>query len=149
MLCIYPLVSWSLSRISSCFSEDIVSCNSLKLERHCCIFVESQSPNRLFAPGWHFCSICTKAANFQCYTCPTAYCSGCLDQAEFHSVRHRKGLCEECWPIVQMIENKETVSVDEGVCRQWQPMLTRKHGLQVFSLVGFCNAGWESPSVDG
>ncbi|CAM6126594.1 unnamed protein product [Calypogeia fissa] len=65
--------------------------------------------------GWHFCSICTKPANFQCYTCPTAYCSSCLDQADFHCVRNRKGLCEECWPIVQMIENKETVNLDEGV----------------------------------
>lgn len=70
----------------------------------------------LAASGWHFCAICTKAANFQCYTCPTAYCAACLAKADFYGIRQRKGLCEECWPIVQMIEKKETVNLAEGVC---------------------------------
>ncbi|KAL3686815.1 hypothetical protein R1sor_013124 [Riccia sorocarpa] len=64
--------------------------------------------------GWHFCTGCTKPANFQCYTCPTAYCSACLKKADFLCVRQRKGLCEECWPIVHMIENNETTNA-EGV----------------------------------
>uniref|UniRef100_A0A7I4AV11 Uncharacterized protein n=2 Tax=Physcomitrium patens TaxID=3218 RepID=A0A7I4AV11_PHYPA len=62
--------------------------------------------------GWHFCSVCTKPGSFQCYTCPTAYCGSCIQEAEFLMLRKRKGLCEDCLPIVSMIERNETTNAD-------------------------------------
>ncbi|KAG0567460.1 hypothetical protein KC19_7G136400 [Ceratodon purpureus] len=62
--------------------------------------------------GWHFCSVCTKPGSFQCYTCPTAYCGSCITKAEFLLLRKRKGLCEDCLPIVSMIERNETINSD-------------------------------------
>jgi hypothetical protein len=56
--------------------------------------------------------MCAKSANYQCYTCPTAYCGNCVGQAEFCLLRKRRGLCEECLPIVSMIERNETVNND-------------------------------------
>lgn len=70
-----------------------------------------------FGAGWHFCSVCTKPGSFQCYTCPTAYCGSCIQEAEFLMLRKRKGLCEDCLPIVSMIERNETTNAD-GV-RGW------------------------------
>ncbi|CAM6016894.1 unnamed protein product [Sphagnum balticum] len=64
--------------------------------------------------GWHFCSACTKPGSFQCYMCPIAYCGGCVKDAGFVRVRKRKGLCEECLPIVIMIERNQNVN-SEGV----------------------------------
>ncbi|CAK9194148.1 unnamed protein product [Sphagnum troendelagicum] len=64
--------------------------------------------------GWHFCSSCTKPGSFQCYTCPIAYCGSCVKEANFFMLRKRKGLCEECLPIVIMIEHNQTVN-SEGV----------------------------------
>jgi chromatin remodeling complex protein RSC6 len=64
--------------------------------------------------GWHFCSSCTKPGSFQCYMCPIAYCGGCVKEADFCMLRKRKGLCEECLPIVIMIECSQTVN-SEGV----------------------------------
>ncbi|KAH9547795.1 hypothetical protein CY35_11G054900 [Sphagnum magellanicum] len=63
---------------------------------------------------WHFCSSCTKPGSFQCYMCPIAYCGGCVKEADFRMLRKRKGLCEECLPIVIMIECSQTVN-SEGV----------------------------------
>lgn len=65
-----------------------------------------------YVAGWHFCAMCAKSANYQCYTCPTAYCGNCVGQAEFCLLRKRRGLCEECLPIVSMIERNETVNND-------------------------------------
>lgn len=62
--------------------------------------------------GSHFCSSCKKTGNYQCYTCPTSYCRTCVKETEFCILRKRKGLCEECLPIVSMIEHNETVNND-------------------------------------
>jgi hypothetical protein len=65
--------------------------------------------------GSHFCSNCKKTGNYQCYTCPTSYCRICVKKSEFCILRQRKGLCEECLPVVSMIEQNEIVNND-GVC---------------------------------
>ncbi|KAJ7520080.1 hypothetical protein O6H91_20G065700 [Diphasiastrum complanatum] len=62
--------------------------------------------------GWHFCCGCCRPANLQCYTCPKAYCIGCSKEADFLTVRKRKGLCDDCLPIVKMIESSGTENAD-------------------------------------
>ncbi|KAJ7539707.1 hypothetical protein O6H91_11G106100 [Diphasiastrum complanatum] len=63
--------------------------------------------------GWHFCCGCCRPANLQCYTCPRAYCVSCSKEADFLLIKKRKGLCEDCLPIVKMIESSETANTDE------------------------------------
>jgi hypothetical protein len=54
--------------------------------------------------------------------CPIAYCGGCVKEADFRMLRKRKGLCEECLPIVIMIEHSQTVN-SEGVIHFLSPGL--------------------------
>jgi hypothetical protein len=54
--------------------------------------------------------------------CPIAYCGGCVKDAGFVRVRKRKGLCEECLPIVTMIERNQSVN-SEGVQLLWVYLL--------------------------
>ncbi|KAH7430453.1 hypothetical protein KP509_09G099900 [Ceratopteris richardii] len=62
--------------------------------------------------GWHVCSQCSKSASFNCYMCPSALCGTCIKGANFLPIRKGHGLCEACYPLVHMIEYKETVNGD-------------------------------------
>lgn len=62
--------------------------------------------------GWHVCAHCTRSATMHCYTCPTAFCNNCVGEADFLCIRKDRGLCEICYPIVNMIEHNETINAD-------------------------------------
>ncbi|KAH7442444.1 hypothetical protein KP509_03G088800 [Ceratopteris richardii] len=64
--------------------------------------------------GWHICE-CSRPANIQCYTCPKAYCNGCIKEADFVCVRRAQGLCESCYELVHMIEHNSSVDSDGAV----------------------------------
>lgn len=64
--------------------------------------------------GWHVCAHCSRSATLHCYTCPNAYCNNCVREADFLCIRKGRGLCEVCYPIVNMIEHNLSIN-SEGV----------------------------------
>ncbi|GLJ16718.1 hypothetical protein SUGI_0287280 [Cryptomeria japonica] len=59
--------------------------------------------------GWHLCNDCGNQAKFFCYTCETSYCKVCINEADFILVKKTKGLCEDCFKLVNMIEENKNV----------------------------------------
>ncbi|TKY61342.1 Zinc finger CCCH domain-containing protein 44 [Spatholobus suberectus] len=54
--------------------------------------------------GRHSCSDCNEPPKFCCLGCPNAVCKKCVAASEFTVVRGFKGLCIDCWELVEIIE---------------------------------------------
>lgn len=75
--------------------------------------------------GWHLCTVCEKPAKFLCHTCTFSVCEVCVKDSEFLRVRKNRGFCENCMPLVLMIEenkevNSDGVKVDFGDKETWE-----------------------------
>lgn len=56
--------------------------------------------------GRHTCSKCQEDSTIFCYCCPTAVCSGCLDDVHFTLIKGEYGFCHKCKKLALHLENE-------------------------------------------
>ncbi|KAK9052046.1 hypothetical protein SSX86_028674 [Deinandra increscens subsp. villosa] len=56
--------------------------------------------------GWHLCSVCSKKAEYMCYTCTYSLCKSCIKTNVILCVREKekKGFCDSCMKTLMLIE---------------------------------------------